>query len=259
LEISQDDCEFLIDYLNAFLEGGNSNAVSRVSKLLLEGFDHSQSEVRILPLFNFLATQSFPEHLGDLLRVFCEENDDFKFVMLDEIRLLLSRNVDNANLLFLNIKLFARTPTQILKTYQTVVANWSVCLRTAALMFPMFEQWKLSPVDVAQNLFAISPLATKAERDLFRKGFGMLTDQQFSGWLGTFAKTQNSPAPRPIEFKRVHFLMKVKPHLRNAILRRAGMSRRRCLLIASASDAVCKYATKIFGFTDDELDQMKPP
>jgi hypothetical protein len=141
--------------------------------------------------------------------------------------------------------------------YQTVVAHWSECVQTATLMFPMFEKWKLSLVDVAQNLFATSPLATNAERHLFRKGFGMLTDQQFNVWLGTFAKAQNSLAPRPVEFKRVHFLMKVKAHLKDAILRRAGMARGRCLLIASASDGVRKYATKIFGFTDNELDKMK--
>jgi hypothetical protein len=76
----------------------DSNAISRLSTLRLERFDHSQSEVRILSLLSFLATQTLPENLGSLLRLLCEENNDFKIVRRDEIRLFFSRNVDNANL-----------------------------------------------------------------------------------------------------------------------------------------------------------------
>jgi hypothetical protein len=257
LRIQQDDAYPLCVLLNKCLGKKMRDEVERISQLL-KGLDFAEVDVDLDGLFTFLKTEQPGKELIAVIEEMCQQNKEFAAVLRDEVNVALGRKEDAANLMFLSVRLFAKGIKDGVQTFRKAALNFENLETTADLLFPLFVERGYRPLEITQELFAISPLHSKCEKGLFREGLKQMDDQVFNTFLGKFVNSVNLVNPKPIDFKRVKFLAKEKPRLRTQIIRKSGLSKGKSLIVAQNSEEVARYAIKLFELTDDEIAQITP-
>jgi hypothetical protein len=238
----------LVHCLDTFMSDRIAEGVLRSSRAILalpNGLETS-TELNIVALISFLDSHpSDNDALVAVLKLFCRHNQEFDDVLKDEMQVLLGRGTECPHVLLLKMQLEELGPAEMIAAYKEGMARLSDGSRTGALLFPFFEKMQIAPLDLTLEVFAISFLSSKCEKEIFRAGLKEMSEDVAAGFRQSFSRSVNPLKPRAIDFKRVYFLVKALPHLREMILKRVGLSKERGMALTHFSEDVKHYVTKI--------------
>lgn len=219
------------------------------------------------------------DNLMELIRIICIKNSMFKELLEDEIDTQMRRNaiVPNLDVMKMEIELnldFENVKNNVNKVVDKIVKIHNRAVQSVLTPSPSSDSLSTLKVDpseylfrfylskhfeetpVVMNIFGISLLNSKVEKEFFSSALSKLDDEKFLSFGKNYMKTSKTLSQITfdnLDMKRIWFLLNLKPDCADKIKKMIPVDRRRVISMLKLMPDGQEYAFKVFNITNEEV------